>query len=265
MISDIFVVLVRTLYPSNIGSAARAVANMGAKQLILIDPQCEVNSKSKQNAAGSQEPLEQRRQYASWEEFYASEGKGYRIALTRRQGKNRKVLSLKKVLEEIFSDNNDSTLTNQDSHLEPLPLYLFFGPEDDGLSAQDMSLVNVRAYLPTFGPFASLNLSQAVLLSLYIVQDYRATHAHLLNLEPEPEIVSLKNSTTSSPAPLYFPDQSIRDWLEAMGFDITARKASAYLTLKRLLLQNWPSDTELQVLDAILQQNIRKLRDNSNK
>jgi tRNA C32,U32 (ribose-2'-O)-methylase TrmJ len=46
-----------------------------------------------------------------------------------------------------------------------------------------------------------------------------------------------------------------------MGFDIKARKASAYLTLKRLFLQKFPTQHEMQVLDAILQQNIRKLKD----
>jgi hypothetical protein len=44
-----------------------------------------------------------------------------------------------------------------------------------------------------------------------------------------------------------------------MGFNIGARRASAYLTLKRLFLQNLPSKHEMHVLDAVLQQNIRKL------
>ena len=39
-----------------------------------------------------------------------------------------------------------------------------------------------------------------------------------------------------------------------------ARRASAYLTLRRLFLQNLPTRHEIQVLEAVLQQNIRKLK-----
>ena len=45
-----------------------------------------------------------------------------------------------------------------------------------------------------------------------------------------------------------------------MGFNIQARRASAYLTLRRLLLFNRPTQHETQVLEAILQQNLRRLK-----
>ena len=38
-LSNVSVVLVGTRYPENIGAAARAMRNMGIKQLILVDPQ----------------------------------------------------------------------------------------------------------------------------------------------------------------------------------------------------------------------------------
>ena len=46
-----------------------------------------------------------------------------------------------------------------------------------------------------------------------------------------------------------------------MGFDITDRKINAYSVLKRMLLQNVPSTKEIQMLETILQQAIRKLRE----
>lgn len=235
----IHIVLVRTLYPSNIGSAARALANMGGDDLILIDPQCDVNSKSRQGAAGAQDWLNRRRTYKTWDEFYAHEGDGIRIGLTRRPGKNRKVVPLKEALLSVES---------AESFKRSPHLYLFFGPEDSGLTSEDLALMNACCDLPVYGEFKSLNLSQAVLLTLFIAQD---------------ALAGIANTQAETPpvTPMYFPDSSIKRWLLAMGFEIDARKSSAYITLRRLFLQNNPTAHEVEVLEAILQQNIRKLEE----
>ena len=59
--------------------------------------------------------------------------------------------------------------------------------------------------------------------------------------------------------PHNLPRDLIKEWLTAMGFSLSARKASAYTTLNRVLLKNAPTQNEVMVLEAILQQNIRKL------
>ncbi|MCC7402848.1 MAG: RNA methyltransferase [Bdellovibrionales bacterium] len=245
---EVYLVLVGTMYPTNIGATARVMGNMGIRRLILVNPQCEINSKARQGAAGAQDFLENRTIYSSWAEFYAAEGQGVRIGLTRRDGKLRQAMPLPEVLARIPLDPPEQT---------PLPIYLILGPEDDGLSAEDLALVNYCASLPTYGEYASINLSHAAMLASFITQDWWARQ---VALEPTP--------TTESPAApsgnrLFFPDGTIREWLEAMGFDIDKRKASAYTTLKKLLLQNFPTESELYVLEAILQQNIRKLRERS--
>lgn len=235
---NVNVVLVRSEYPANIGSAARAMANMGADRLILIDPKCELSEKAREMAAGAQEKLRTAVIYPSWKEFFAAEGEGLRLALTRRSGRQRKVFNLKEKLVELTG--------------APANLYLIFGPEADGLDAEDLAYANFYVHLPVHGEFGSLNLAQAVLLALYVVR------------EQFPMAVSqTKGESPEAVQPFYFPDQLIKDWLTAMGFDVSARKASAYLTLRRLFLQNLPTRHELQVLEAILQQNIRKLKDPS--
>jgi TrmH family RNA methyltransferase len=243
---NIHAVLVRTMYSSNIGSAARALANMGGDSLILIDPQCEVNSKARQAAAGAQEWLARRRTYKSWEEFYAHEGEGVRIGLSRRIGKDRKILPLRETLAALPQDEN----FRDHPHL-----YLFFGPEDNGLSADDLALMNFCCDLPVHGDFKSLNLSQAVLLTLFLARDFF----------PRAEEVKKEDRAEAPVMPTYFPEESIKKWLTAMGFDITARKASASLTLRRLFLHHNPTRHEVHVLEAVLQQNIRKLEDASKK
>ena len=236
----VHLVLVRTEYASNIGAAARALANMGGDRLILIEPKCELDSKANQMAAGAQDKLRSHIRYSGWEDFFAHEGDGLRIALTRRGGKNRKVFPLTEKLQDLAEP--------------PANLYLILGPEADGLNADDLGCANFSCHLPVFGEFASLNLAQAALLALYITR-------HQFNPDTMPR--QLTGDPAEAVQPVYFPDQLIKDWLTAMGFDVSARKASAYLTLRRLFLQNLPTRHEIQVLEAILQQNIRKLTQTS--
>jgi len=244
---ELNIVLVRPIYPSNIGATARVMGNMGINRLILVDAKCEINSKAKQGAAGAQDYLKTCTTYSNWEDFYTNEGKGVRIGLTRRRGKLRHILPLSDVLNNINIPIEDK----ESNHF--LSLYLIFGPEDHGLSTEDLSLVNFNASLPTYGNFPSMNLSHAVLLASYITQ-----------LWIHKKFSKLKQTTFSPPEmkqrQLFFPDKSIRNWLEAMGFDLEKRRSSAYTTLKRILLQNLPTENELHVLEAILQQNTRKLR-----
>lgn len=243
MNADINVILVGTQYPSNIGAAARAVANMGANRLILIAPKCELSaSKAKQSAAGAQEALAKAETFASWEDFFKTDGGGLRLAFTRRAGKRRTLWPIKKLLHHM-RDESPSTL-NQ-------PVYLIFGPEDDGLSAEDVAYANHCVSLPTYGDFSSLNLAQAVLMGLFIARDFFEDSSNWNIIQYTPKFPRRQ---------FYFPDETIREWLTTMGFSLEARKASAYLTLRKLLLQNQPTDIELHVLESILQQNIRKLR-----
>ena len=226
---NLSVVLVRTEQPGNVGAAMRALANMGGGRLILVDPRCEIDAAAYALAAGAKELLDHALIYPSWEEFYAREGDGVRIALTRRAGRSRKVFPLKEKLTPPRAEH----------------LYLVFGPERDGLSADDMAYVNHSCYLPTFGDHASLNLAQAVLLACYLAR------------EGEPALVP--EEPVPAARPFYFPDDLIKQWLSAMGFDVNARKRSAYLTLRRLFLQNQPTEHEVRVLESVLNQNIRKL------
>lgn len=223
--------------------AARAGANMGASDLILINPQCRLGVKAKQGAAGAQELLKNHTSYRNWELFYKNEPDGIRIAFSRRGGKKRKVFELEEVLRKIKKLKQKNKI-----------IYLIFGPEDNGLDAEDLAYVHYTCSLPIYGNFGSLNLAQAVLLASYIVRQH---------LPPIKIPAQLTAENEPAYQDFYFPDQAIKDWLLAMGFDISARKSSAYLTLRKLFLMNHPTKHEYQVLEAVLQQNIRKLKSSS--
>lgn len=241
---ELSVVLVRSLYERNVGATARAMTNMGASRLILIAPQCSFSIEAHQAAASGQGPFNNKIVYKSWDEFFEKEPEGIRISLTARDGRGRAVEDLASTLIKL---KNESPFFQS---RKTVPVYLFFGPEDVGLSAEDIKLSHFSCSIPTFGENSSLNLAQAVLLALFITrQNWGGTRTRL-----DGDQKSKKRSTQS------FPDQLIKSWLETMGFDLSKRKMNAYTVLRRMLLHNTPTEKESRILEIVLQQNVRKLK-----
>ena len=132
MPTEINIVLVRPIYPRNIGMCARAIANMGASKLILIAPQCELSEEAHQGAACAQSILAMTKIYSSLENFYAHEGEGLRIAFSTRKSKIRQSENWQIQLQKLKIEFSEQVL--------PSNIYLFFGSEDDGLTAEEIKL-----------------------------------------------------------------------------------------------------------------------------
>ena len=256
---ELRVVLVRTIYERNIGAASRAMANMGFQKLILIDPQCEITLEGHQAAANGQQGLQNRVVYPTWKDFYASEPNSLRLALTARDGRGRAVRDLKEALSEIHATspffNNEARLEPESLTTNPVIVHLIFGPEDWGLSAEDIELTHLCCSIPTYGDNTSLNLAQAVLLALFILrQEWGGEKTKLEGQQPD-----RKKSLESEAFPAVFPEETLKQWLQEMGFDLSARKMNVYKVLKRMLLQNTPTPKEYMMLETVLQQSLRKL------
>ncbi len=224
-------VLVRSKYDSNIGSSARAMANLSRGSLFLINPQCEIGSAAHRGAAGAQKTLNDMKVYASWEEF-SKENKGPKIALSRRKGKRRRSYPLS-LAAKIMGRSGQF----QD-------LYLIFGPEASGLDTDDLRHCHISAFLPDTGEFQSFNLSQAVLLSHYIFsQNYPHMNESHYN-EPHPE----------------FPEEVLESWLLTMGFQLDSHRVNAYDTLLKMLKRSMPNEKEVSILKKALFQSIEIMK-----
>ncbi|MCB0349562.1 MAG: RNA methyltransferase [Bdellovibrionales bacterium] len=231
----IHVVLVKSHYSRNVGSVSRVMANMGANRLILVAPECEIDLQARQGAAGAQTHLLEHTLYKTWDDFYKSEPAGVFVAFCARGKKDLDPLPLEERVQHIQND----------SSAKGLPLYFVFGPEDHGLENEDLEYAHYICTLPTFGSFKSYNLSHAALLSLYIAKS---------NLKDE------HFTPRASEESFYFPDENIQSWLTELGFTIGERRTDAYKVIKRILLRNLSSPKELRILEAVVQQTIRKLR-----
>lgn len=250
---DLRIVLVRSIYERNVGSTARAMANMGFTKLILIAPQCEFTIESNRAAANGQAPLRDRTVYASWDEFYANEPRGNQIATTARDGKGRQVEDLQTTLKSIEQTNAALRKKSED----PFVFHLIFGPEDWGLSGDDIQYANHCCSIPTYGENTSLNLSQATLLAMFIFRSVFGGERSKLEGQQQARAKQKK--------PMIFPDQTLKNWLEAMNIDLSKRKTNVFTVLRRMLLQNAPSEKEFRMLEIVLQQSIRKMSDPKTK
>lgn len=235
----VHLVLVRTIYPANIGYCSRAICNMGANRLILIDPQCDIcDYSARQSAAGGQKPLLERTHYDNWQQFHAKETKGIKIALTRRDGKKRPTPVLNDLLSDIQQNYGPEFLLQ--------PIYLVMGPEDVGLASSDLEHLNFFASLPTGGEFGSLNLAHASLLTMYIVNDFYKSFS-------PPEAIE--------PAISNFSNESFMQWLNYLGLDLSIPQKNIGSQISRMLYRSIPTDKESELWEKVVNQTIRRLKE----
>jgi tRNA/rRNA methyltransferase len=153
-LANIAIVLVQPNISENIGAAARAMCNMGLRRLIVVDPpRCDLTRVCKMATHAALDVVEDMEVYAGLPE--ALRGFSYVVGTTARLGGQRQVISnparLAEMLVPVSADN---------------PIAILFGPEDRGLTNEDLRFCHSVMTIPTAG-FSSLNLAQAVMVVCY--------------------------------------------------------------------------------------------------
>jgi tRNA/rRNA methyltransferase len=155
-LDNISVVLHRPRYPENIGAAARAIRNMGIRQLVLVDPQnCDMDRVLKMATHAATDVVEEMAVYTDIKD--ALSPYNYVVGTTARLGGQRQMVytpsALARKLIPISKENR---------------IALVFGPEDRGLTNEDIRYCHMLVNIPT-ADFSSLNLAQAVMVMCYEV------------------------------------------------------------------------------------------------
>lgn len=241
------IVLHRPIYPRNIGMCARAMGNLGFRHLHIIAPRCDwsssmVHHEARQGAAHASDILRSAFVYQSTEQFLSEKGQGVRIAFSGRDGHGKRVREFDDLIETF------KAMPEHPIWSEATQIQFHFGTEDDGLSLEELSSMNFIARLPANGSVSSFNLSHAVLIALYIAVDKLK-----IDIEIRPEF-------NLPPAPLEHPKRAIREWIEALGFDLSERKISIETSLNRVLLSHCPSPEDVRLLEKVLFQTVEKLK-----
>jgi tRNA/rRNA methyltransferase len=153
-LSNIAVILTGTKYPGNIGSAARAMFNMGLEQLILAAPQCQINEESYRMAKGGKCILDSAGNFNS----LSSALKGIRLLVgtSGKSGGYRAQAHAPRALAPRILD-----------HAAQEKVGILFGPEDTGLVDDDLQLCQLLIRIPTQHKGSSINLAQSVMIVCY--------------------------------------------------------------------------------------------------
>jgi len=156
-LDNIHIVLQRPRYPENIGSAARAMCNMGIRHLSVVSPEnYDLERVNKLATHVSRDIVAGIQVHEDLSE--ALQAFGYVVGTTARLGKQRQVIHSPEKLAQQLADLSQN---NQ--------VAIVFGPEDRGLSNEDVRLCHALVNIPT-AEFSSLNLAQAVMVICYALR-----------------------------------------------------------------------------------------------
>ena len=154
-LDHIRIVLVNTVYGGNVGSACRAMMNMGLSQLVLVDPRPGMDmDEAAAMACHAGDVLRNRKVFASLPEAVADcvlvAGTSNRGGLYRDHSKTPREWAPR--LLEAASD---------------APVAILFGSEDNGLSLDDLALCTQFIRIPSSDAYKSLNLAMSVMVCAY--------------------------------------------------------------------------------------------------
>ncbi len=149
MLNKVKIVLVGTSHPGNIGSAARAMKVMGLSQLVLAEPQCEVNEQTLALASGAADIVHNAKIVNSLEEAVADCGLVIGSS-TRSRTLDWPMLESRECGAKIVQQG------------ELHPVALLFGRERTGLTNAELQKCHYHVFIPANPEYSSLNLAMAV-------------------------------------------------------------------------------------------------------
>ncbi|MFT2718412.1 RNA methyltransferase [Deinococcus sp. A31D244] len=229
---NLAVVLVSPKTPGNIGSAARAMLNMGAQDLRLVAPRCDhLDSQAVAMAVHAADLL-----------------RGARIYPTLREALADRDLSV----GTSARIRADLPAPQHPAQARPLVRAaaapaLVFGPEETGLINSDLEQCQVTVRVPT-GDYASLNLAQAVLLVCY---------EFLQGVEEQPERTR-KTATREEMESMY---GHLHEAMQLIGYTDAVRARHTLRLWRALLDRALMSSAESRLFRGLLRQVQWKVED----
>ena len=231
-LDNIAIVLIRPHFAGNIGSVSRAMKNMGLSRLILVSPgQDPLSPEARMMSTSAKDLLEKAKVFPSQRKALA----GFRwiAGTSARKGRNRgPFISPGEICPEIIA------------HARSIPVAILFGPEDKGLTNEELAPCQALITLPTHASLRSLNLAQAVMLVCYEL--YLATLAHAPGEPLLPPLAEFQKVER-----MY---GHLEDLLLRIGFLDPKNPKRIMHTLRRIFGRANLSDRDVAVLRGIFRQ-----------
>lgn len=157
MLNKIRVVLVGTSHPGNIGGAARALKNMGLKQLVLVEPKDFPSRDAVSRAAGADDVLQNALVVSSLEQALA--GCSLVLGTSARD---------RRIPWPLVNPREAAQRCVEQMQVEPdADIAVVFGREYAGLTNEELHLCHYHVHIPAVDEFSSLNLAASVQVLTY--------------------------------------------------------------------------------------------------
>ena len=158
---SIRIVLVGTTHPGNIGAVARAMKNMGLRDLALVEPRYFPHDEATARASGADDLLENALVVDTLEEAIAD-----CVYVAGASARSR-------TIDWPCLDARDAAARLLDESAKG-PVAAVFGPEKNGLSNEHLDHCDTLLTIPTDPGFSSLNLAMAVQVLTYELRAARS-------------------------------------------------------------------------------------------
>jgi len=229
ILGNIDIILVRTTHPGNIGSAARAMKNMGLTQLILVDPQYFPHPDATALAAGAEDVLEN----AIIVESLPDALKDYDL-----------ILGTSCRDRHLTWPSMDARECGQylQSNQQYKKAAILFGSERTGLTNEELQHCSYQIHIPTNPEYDSLNLAQAVQVICYELR--------MAGEVEQPKETANQKLATHEELQGYY--EHLEQTLLDIGYLKPDRPRYLMKHLRRLYNRAQPTTDEINILRGIL-------------
>ncbi|MCB9762306.1 MAG: hypothetical protein H6739_21080 [Alphaproteobacteria bacterium] len=251
MDAGLVIVLVHPLQPGNVGAVARAMANMGLQELVLVDPPAFDLEQARMRAAGGRPMLDRVRIVGTVEEAVAD--CQLAVGCTARARRWGWPTWDQHELAEQCMESGQRTA-------------VLFGREDSGLGNDALARCQALVRIPTAG-LPSLNLAQAVLVVAAALSDAARRRGWMPDEAPRqgkrsggpteqrPTDTPLGDTPPPGPAPLGMQRATLvraLDLLDETPYMAGRSREQVAVTLGALLQRAEPTARELEILMGML-------------
>jgi TrmH family RNA methyltransferase len=227
---SIRIILVGTTHPGNIGAVARAMKNMGLRDLALVSPRHFPHAEATARASGAVDVLDQARVFDC-----LADAVGDCVYVAGASARSRTIdwpcLEPRECAAKLLQEGAAG------------PVAVVFGPEKFGLTNADLDLCNALLTIPTDPAFSSLNLAMAVQVITY---ELRLAARDGLPEVPEPEVPA---ATSEEMEHFYAHLEQVL--LETRFLD-PDNPRHLMRRLRRLFVRAAPDKNEINILRGIL-------------
>jgi tRNA (cytidine32/uridine32-2'-O)-methyltransferase len=154
VLENVRIVLVNTSHPGNIGSVARAMKNMGLKDLCLIAPERFPDGQARAMAANAKDVLEQAKVVETLDE--AINDCHLVIGTSARERSIPwPLLDARQCADKVLQESSQHKTA------------ILFGREDSGLTNEELQRCHYHLHIPTSEEYGALNVASAAQIVCY--------------------------------------------------------------------------------------------------